>query len=116
MSNTLTDRRRETRVDLRVPLKFRPITDPPSGEQAAESINLSERGMCVSTTYPLTIGTELEVFLAMPRELTGKPASEVRCTARVVHVQRAALSPRSEVGLRVERYEPAAAIRERWAS
>jgi hypothetical protein len=116
MSNTLTDRRRETRVDLCVPLKFRAIADPQSGEQAAESINLSQRGMCVSTSYPLTIGTEVEVFLKMPQELTGKPASEVRCTARVVHVQRAALSPRSEVGLRVERYEPAAAVRERWAS
>ena len=116
MSNTLTDRRRETRVDLCVPLKFRALTLSPSGEQAAESINLSQRGMCVSTSYPLAIGTMLEVFLTMPKELTGKAASEVRCTARVVHVRRATLSSKTEVGLRVERYEPAAQVRERWAS
>ena len=53
--------------------------------------------------------------MRVPHESTGQAATEVRCTARVVHVRLGRLSGRTEVGLRIERYD-AAAVRERWVS
>jgi hypothetical protein len=42
---TLTDRRNETRVNVRIPLKFKLIGNQSAGEQIAESENLSQRGV-----------------------------------------------------------------------
>ena len=116
MSNTLTDRRRETRVDLCVPLKFRALTLSPSGEQAAESINLSQRGMCVSTSYPLAIGTHARSFPDHAEGIDGQGRVGGPLHGARGSRARATLSSKTEVGLRVERYEPAAQVRERWAS
>jgi hypothetical protein len=41
---TSSNRRGETRIDVRIPIRFRPITNPPSAEQSAESVNISEHG------------------------------------------------------------------------
>jgi PilZ domain len=109
------DRRREARVSLRVPLRFRPVTNPPSGEQIAESVNLSQRGLFFSTRMPLAVGAQIEVFLRMPTEISGRPPAEVRCVGRIVHVKPGSLFGKSGVGMRIERYEVLAA-RERWAS
>lgn len=110
------NRRSEERVDLRVPLKFRAVTNPPSNEQRAESINLSRRGLCFSTESPLELGTLVEVFMTMPSEISGSPESEVRCVARVVHIQQAGwMSSKTQIGLRVERYETMS-TKERWMS
>jgi PilZ domain len=109
------DRRMETRVNLCVPLKFRPVTDPPSGERTAESVNLSQRGLFFSTNVPLGLGSQVEVFITMPTEISGKPPAEVRCVGRVVHIKPGSLLGKSGVGIRIERYEVLTA-RERWAS
>ena len=116
MKSSISDRRKEVRVDLCVPLTFRPLADGNAQMQEAESINLSQRGVCISTAYPLNVGAEVELLISMPQEVTGKPASQVRCTARVVHVRANGHSGKATVGLRVERYDAMAATRERWAS
>jgi len=111
---TLTDRRDETRVSLRVPLKFKVIGNDDSAEQVAESENLSQRGVFMWTAYPLEIGARLELKLTMPREISGGPTSQAHCTARVVRIDGDSGGLRG-VGLRIERYH-ATAERERWAS
>ena len=110
----LTDRRNDTRVSIRVPLRFKPIGAQDAQEQAAESENLSQRGVFMWTTYPLNVGAQLELKLRMPREISGGLATEVHCTARVVRITESNLAGRSGVALRIERYH-AAAERERWA-
>jgi hypothetical protein len=110
------DRRLETRIDLRVPLKFRAVTSPPSNEQRAESINLSRRGLCFATESPLQLGAQVEVFMTMPAEISGSPEAEIRCIARVVHLQKGWMSGKMAVGLRVERYETMGNKSERWTS
>ena len=110
-----SNRRLETRVNLRVPLKIRPITDPPELEQNVESVNLSQRGLFFSTATPLQVGTRIEVLMKMPQEISGNPPTEVRCVGRVVHVQPEWLLGKAGIGVRIERYEPVAA-RERWAN
>jgi len=111
------ERRIDTRVNIRVPLRFRALNNPASLELTAESENISHRGVYFSTNYPFKIGTPVELHLKMPAELVGQTATEVRCIARVVHVQPDSfLGSKAGVGLRIERYEPAAILRDRWAS
>jgi len=112
-----SERRIDTRVNVRVPLRFRALNNPGSTEQAAQSENISQRGLYFMTSVPLKIGTPVEVSLRMPQELSGRVASDVKCVARVVHVRQSS-SPDglSGIGLHIERYEAKASVRERWAS
>ena len=112
---SLTNRRNETRIPINVPIRFRPIADPSSGEQLGESENLSQRGAFMWTSYRLEVGTQLELFMKMPREISGVPEVDVRCTATVVRIQPGTTPARTGVGLRIERYR-VVAERERWAS
>jgi hypothetical protein len=117
---SLTERRVDTRVNIRVPLRFRALNNPGSVEQVAESENISQRGILFATSVPLKVGTPLEVSLKMPQELTGKTASDVKCVARVIHVRPGAFSGgRAGIGLHIERYEARASAgggKELWAS
>lgn len=112
---TLTDRRDDTRVNVRIPLKFKLIGNQSVGEQLGESENLSQRGVFMWTAYPLKPGTQLELKLRMPSEISGVRSSEVHCTARVVRIQESDSGGLVGVGLRIERYH-STAERERWAS
>jgi len=77
------ERRIDTRVNIKVPFRFRVLNNPGSPEQSAESINISQRGLLFATAIPLKVGTPLEVSLKMPRELAGQVSSDVHCVARV---------------------------------
>ena len=111
------ERRIDTRVTIRVPMRFRALNSPNSTEQSAESENISQRGIYFETAVPLNVGTPLEVSLRMPQELSGKTSSDVKCVARVVHVRPSSLMEGMlGVGLHIERYEAKASVGERWAS
>lgn len=110
------ERRLDTRVNIRVPLRFRTLNNPNSVEQNAESENISHRGIYFETATPLKVGTPVELSLRMPEGLAGKAPSDVRCVARVVHIRPSTLSGKPGVGLHIERYEAKAATVERWAS
>jgi PilZ domain-containing protein len=112
-----SERRIDTRVNVRVPLRFRVLNNPGSTEQTAQSENISQRGLYFMTNVPPKIGTPVEVSLRMPQEVAGRVANDVKCMARVVHVKQSS-APRgmSGIGLHIERYEAKASARERWAS
>jgi hypothetical protein len=110
------ERRLDTRVNVRVPLRFRTLNNPNSVEQNAESENISQRGVYFETAVPLNVGTPVELSLRMPLEVAGKSSSDVKCVARVVHIRPSTLSGRPGVGLHIERYEAKAATAERWTS
>src|ERR1700735_3236268 len=101
-----SERRIDTRINICVPLRFRALNTPDAVEQTAQSENISQRGMYFLTTVPLKVGTPRGVPLRMPQERAGKMASDVKCMARVVHVnQSAAPGGKSGIGLHIERYE-----------
>ncbi|MBZ5662424.1 MAG: PilZ domain-containing protein [Acidobacteriia bacterium] len=111
------ERRIDTRVNVRVPLRFRALNIANSAEQSAESENISQRGIYFETAVPLKVGMPLEVSLRMPQELSGKSSADVRCVARVVHVrQNQQAGGKSGVGLHIERYEAKVSAGERWTS
>ena len=112
-----SERRIDPRVNVAVPLRFRVLNNPGATEQSAESENISQRGLFFSTLVPLKVGTPLEVSLRMPQALSGKPASDVKCVARVVHITPSVIpGGKSGIGLHIERYEVSASARDRWAS
>jgi hypothetical protein len=85
MNGTQTDRRSTRRLALRIPLRLS-IWQSAGPEQRAESIDLSERGVLLVTDSALQIGTEVEVFLKIPKEVTGEPEIEWCCRGRVVRI------------------------------
>ena len=110
------ERRIDPRVDLNVPIRFRPITHPASEEQQGESANVSQRGVYMATSFPLKVGTQIEFEMRIPKEQWGTVTSEVHCRARVIHIQADTfLDGRAGVGLRFERYE-LLNLGDRWAS
>ncbi|PYU31993.1 MAG: hypothetical protein DMG28_13260 [Acidobacteria bacterium] len=105
----LDERRLNTRLNLKVALRFRPLLNPTTPEQRAETVNLSPRGAYFATDYPLKVGTPVEMFLKMPRELTGQAPTDLRCTARVVHIEPNSFQGgKAGVGVHIERYETVA--------
>lgn len=124
------ERRISPRKDCAVPLRFRILASNASVSQVAEcggrtvaavasrgilegeAVNLSERGIYFRSRERVTIGAPLEIYFRLPRELTGRSAEEVRCSARVVHVEQAESGDElSGIGATVERFEPVKMIR-----
>jgi hypothetical protein len=79
------DRRLATRHVLKTPMRFR-IRKSSIPEQGAETDNVSERGVFFATKFPMSVGTAVDLLLKMPEVITGKKATEWRCTGHVVRV------------------------------
>jgi PilZ domain len=100
------ERRVAPRTICTLPVRFRVRTDifAPApqqrvyarGERAAaafapgvldgETVNISAVGIYFKSREHVAFGEELEMFFRLPGELTGRTAEDVRCAARVVHV------------------------------
>jgi len=131
MSNR--ERRDSPRKECAVPLRFRILTNGNGSQMQGaarpeellahkvssyspsyegKALNLSERGLYFTAREKLSIGAPLEIYLTIPRELTGRGPEPVRCRARVVHVDE--IYPQQGVkgvGAIVDRYETVAMSR-----
>jgi hypothetical protein len=94
------DRRISTRHLIRTPIRFR-IRKSAIPEQRAETDNVSERGVFFATKFPMRVGTVVDLLLKMPEVITGKKATEWRCTGHVVRVV-PQVSPGERLGVGVE--------------
>ncbi|HTR47249.1 MAG TPA: hypothetical protein VMM16_07705 [Verrucomicrobiae bacterium] len=133
----VNERRGSPRKECAVPLRFRVVPNGHSGpgdDIAAslgavhvkpslyaatcegEACNLSERGVYFRSRERLSVGERLEMYFTLPRELTGRAPEQVRCSARVVHVE-AQADNRGTMGIGafVERFEPLVEARN-WAN
>jgi len=119
------ERRISPRKECAVPLRFRIVTNGSADNEKrvaratayhesleGEAINLSERGIGFRSRQRVSVGEPLELYFTLPRELTGRSPEQVRCSARVVHVEpRADQQGKFGVGAIVERFELVAALR-----
>jgi hypothetical protein len=72
-----------------------------------ETIDLSERGISFRSEDKFKVGESVEVFFTLPRELTGRRPEEVRCDARIVHIDRPAEGNGTVVvGAMIDRFDP----------
>jgi hypothetical protein len=110
-----SERRKEPRVNVRETVRFRPVTDPVSPEQLAETVDMCQRGICIATDFPLSLGAQVELYVKIPQEVSGGDPVDARCVARVVHIGSNGNGSKRLVGMRIERYE-CLNLRERWVS
>lgn len=127
------ERRNSPRKVCAVPLRYRVVSNGHNAQAAeiadsrpagtpkgsaygatleGEALNLSERGVYFTSREKLDVGEPLELYFTLPRELTGRSPEQVRCSARVVHVDEPA-DPQGTrgIGATVERFEPVVAPR-----
>lgn len=72
-----------------------------------ETLNLSERGIRFKSAFRFSVGDSVEIYFTLPRELTGRSPEEVRCHARVVHIENNSDADGMMVaGAVVEQFEP----------
>jgi hypothetical protein len=78
-----------------------------SGEedQAAETRDLSERGLFLFTNLPVEAESELQLVLTLPPEITKDTPRLVCCYGKVVRVEKAK-NKRSGVAVSIDRIEP----------
>ncbi|HXX45954.1 MAG TPA: PilZ domain-containing protein [Candidatus Acidoferrales bacterium] len=123
-----SERRGAPRKGCAVPLRFRVVSEENNGQAESlepgfaarpmesgangaacegEAFNLSERGVYFRARERVNVGERLEMYFTLPRELTGRAPEQIRCSARVVHVEE---SPdhrgTTGIGAFVERFEP----------
>jgi hypothetical protein len=99
------DNRITPRLAVKADLRVR-IWKSDIPELHAQSVNLSERGIFFVADRIFQRGEAVEVFLQMPKEVTGEPPTEWRCTGLVVHVQSmSGAKGRQGVGVRFDCYE-----------
>jgi len=94
-----SERRISPRLQFKTPLRVR-LGNSCSTEQRAESRNLSERGTYFATDTPVAVGSAVEILLKMPEQITGKPATEWRCSGHVVRLEPVD-TPRGKLGVAV---------------
>lgn len=111
------DRRRDPRVNVRMPVRFRMLNSIGSVEQAAVSENISQHGLYFVTDVPMRIGMRVEVSLQIPQTIADRVPSDVKCLAHVVHMGQS-ISPggMAGIGLQIDRFDIKLQERERWAS
>ncbi len=130
------ERRRSPRKECLVPLRFRvvegsngngdtdvrsttdmtgPSTYAHFGMSDGQAQNLSERGVYFVSRQRLVVGEEVELFLTIPPELTGRAAESVRCKGCVVYAQPLKQQPElTGVGVSIRYFEPIG--RQSWAN
>jgi hypothetical protein len=107
-AETLTDRRYNPRLDLRIPLQLHLKGMASTPEDICESTNISARGVFFVTDVPLAKNAQLELVLEMPEAITGKPPARLRILAQVTRVEPVGpSSPKRGVGVKFLCYEAA---------
>jgi Tfp pilus assembly protein PilZ len=100
-----TDRRFARRFGVKTALRVR-VWKSSIPEERAESMNVSEGGIFFVTNRPHQEGQVVEILLKMPKEITGDPPTEWRCTGSVVRVEPIdSVKGKLGVGVRFDCYE-----------
>jgi PilZ domain-containing protein len=74
--------------------------------QQGEIVNLSDRGIGFKTKQNLSVGGSVEIFFTLPTALTGRAPEDVRCSARVVRVDKYAdIHGIMAIGAAIDRFE-----------
>jgi len=80
------NRRRAPRHEVRIPLRICPLSQNGILAQEVESLNVSRLGVCFETNTPFHVGSDIEIYLKLPKEIAGRDLPVWRCLSRIVHV------------------------------
>ena len=107
-----TERRLLPRKPFAVLVRYRVLgnTTNTNQMQTGESLNWCERGIYLTTKYALKVGTPIEMYMKVPSPAGANARPEVRCSARVVHVQQnVGAEGQTGAGIFIDRFEPVGA-------
>jgi hypothetical protein len=99
---SLTEKRASRRFDLHLPVS---VSLPNTENVEALTRDISHRGLCFVLQKPLQLGSDVELTITLPAEVTLMAPVRVRCSARVVRVESAASSMDIAVAATIENYE-----------
>lgn len=104
MAETQEKEKRATRrFPLRLPVSVRYGENPE--EQAAQTRDVSARGICFYIDSAVQAGSAIDFTLTLPPEITLTESIRVRCKGRVVRVEGGSLAGKMAVAAVIDEYE-----------
>jgi len=103
----MTERRTARRYDLSLPVIIRTPAERQADSQQGKTRDISTRGLYFVIGQDLEAGSELDITMTLPAELTHGTEVFVRALGKVVRVERRSEdgSPRMGVAAVIERYD-----------
>lgn len=103
----MTERRTARRYDLTLPISIRFAAEAVAGRKEGKTRDISTRGLYFVVTQDLQEGSELDMMLTLPAEITHGGDVFVRAQGRVVRVEQRTEDgePRQGVAAVIERYD-----------
>jgi hypothetical protein len=97
------EKRATRRFALRLPVS---VSDGNTGAAlAAQTRDVSARGICFYMDAPLTTGADIEFTLTLPPEITLTESIRVRCKGKVVRVENGMADAKVPVAAVIDEYE-----------
>ena len=103
----MSDRRNARRYDLSLPVIVRVPAERTSGNQNGKTRDISTRGLYFVIDQDLEAGSELDITLTLPAEVTNSAEVFVRALGKVVRVERRGEDGELRMGVAavIERYD-----------
>jgi hypothetical protein len=103
----MTERRIARRYDLTLPISIRSAVERVVARQEGRTRDISTRGLFFIIDKDMDAGSELEITLTLPAEITNGTDVLVRAQGKVVRVERRIEEgePRMGVAAIIERYD-----------
>jgi hypothetical protein len=105
--SVMTERRTARRYDLTLPISIRFAAESLVSRQHGKTRDISTRGLYFVITQDLQAGSELDITLTLPAEITHGTDVLVRAQGKVVRVERRLEDGESRMGVAavIERYD-----------
>lgn len=103
MTDDTSDRRTARRFAMALPLHVRFMNNGANEEKAAQTRDVSFRGVYFLTDMPVSEGSALEMVLTLPQQVTLAGDVRIRCFGNVIRVEEQ--EKNHGVAARIDRYE-----------
>ena len=105
--SVMTERRTARRYDLSLPVSIRFAAEKLASRQEGKTRDISTRGLYFVVQQDLTAGSELDITLTLPGEITHGSDVFVRAQGNVVRVERRLEDGEARMGVAavIERYD-----------
>jgi|SRR5436190_12618084 len=98
------EKRSTRRFALRLPVSVT-YSDDGAQEKAAQTRDVSARGICFYVDSAIAAGSAIEFTLVLPPEITLTESIRVRCKGKVVRVDNSSADDKVAVAAVIEEYE-----------
>ena len=104
MAEAEREKRSTRRFALRLPVSVT-YSDDGAQEKAAQTRDVSARGICFYVDSAIAAGSAIEFTLVLPPEITLTESIRVRCKGKVVRVDNSSSDDKVAVAAVIEEYE-----------